>query len=545
MLNRRDVLNQIDELNNRVGIENRIEILPVRMTIKEYLLFTGACNIYDAENIQIDNLLPIGTYSVVKDSVNESELQNISINKEGGFRQPLIMLTDYDLYSGGDIVLISAYEYGMNADMYYEYDSFKNIIRKNVKDVYMRYIEVVSTYELDDYEIPFSDIYFFIEELNYEGLKKEFSSLKTYPEKVRVELNDIWLEFDNCIATSLSRMAQINPKIKDIYRDIMNKRGNTAESEEIKDISLERIVRSLDALSRKMDILIGKMERIETKYSSVVDVIETRTNSVIEVQEEKIDTAMDNVKKSDDEFDENNPVFTMAEKVYNAQHSNENIAQEQRIQEIHNLAYALYSGEAEKYMDELNTKMVEGELSEYEQSVLQSVVEELADYMIENENSIDMSNDSLYDMELVNNPIAAEPEIVQFDDKFMTENKETSHMRDIGSGNLFMSWVGAQNFDVRVQRALSSIEYVFDEITRNDRTQLLVSDNNIIGLNIDGVTTMYDDGSGKNKISNLLIEVNKLFQGSVYEMPIRECYDVVKAVEREEVKAAKKSTVKR
>lgn len=544
MLNRRDVLNQIDELNNRVGIENRIEILPVRMTIKEYLLFTGACNIYDAENIQIDNLLPIGTYSVVKDSVNESELQNISINKEGGFRQPLIMLTDYDLYSGGDIVLISAYEYGMNADMYYEYDSFKNIIRKNVKDVYMRYIEVVSTYELDDYEIPFSDIYFFIEELNFEGLKKEFLSLKTYPEKVRVELNDIWLEFDNCIATSLSRMAQINPKIKDIYRDIMNKRGNTAESEEIKDISLERIVRSLDALSRKMDILIGKMEKIETKYSSVVDVIETRTNSVIEVQEEKIDTAMDNVKKSDDEFDENNPVFTMAEKVYNAQHSNENIAQEQRIQEIHNLAYALYSGEAEKYMDELNTKMVEGELSEYEQSVLQSVVEELADYMIENENSIDMSNDSLYDMELVNNPIAVEPEIVQFDDKLMTENKETRHMRDIGSGNLFMSWVGAQNFDVRVQRALSSIEYVFDEITRNDRTQLLVSDNNIIGLNIDGVTTMYDDGSGKNKISNLLIEVNKLFQGSVYEMPIRECYDVVKAVEREEVKA-KKSTVKR
>lgn len=544
MLNRRDVLNQIDELNNRVGIENRIEILPVRMTIKEYLLFTGASNIYDAENIQIDNLLPIGTYSVVKDSVNESELQNISINKEGGFRQPLIMLTDYDLYSGGDIVLISAYEYGMNADMYYEYDSFKNIIRKNVKDVYMRYIEVVSTYELDDYEIPFSDIYFFIEELNFEGLKKEFLSLKTYPEKVRVELNDIWLEFDNCIATSLSRMAQINPKIKDIYRDIMNKRGNTAESEEIKDISLERIVRSLDALSRKMDILIGKMEKIETKYSSVVDVIETRTNSVIEVQEEKIDTAMDNVKKSDDEFDENNPVFTMAEKVYNAQHSNENIAQEQRIQEIHNLAYALYSGEAEKYMDELNTKMVEGELSEYEQSVLQSVVEELADYMIENENSIDMSNDSLYDMELVNNPIAVEPEIVQFDDKLMTENKETRHMRDIGSGNLFMSWVGAQNFDVRVQRALSSIEYVFDEITRNDRTQLLVSDNNIIGLNIDGVTTMYDDGSGKNKISNLLIEVNKLFQGSVYEMPIRECYDVVKAVEREEVKA-KKSTVKR
>ncbi len=523
MLSRNEILKRIDIINTAQEDEYQVTILPVRMSIKEYLMFAGVCNIYKMVDIDIDKLLPEGEYCVIKDDKDLFPVTNMfDVSFKSGDMNPLVLLTDYDV-SSVDGVLVSAYALGMTPKMFHEFDNYKKLIRENINRIYIDYVELVQ--DLSEYESAYSDICASIDELDYDSLKKEILGCKwEIPEELKDKINNIWLELENCITRTISKMSQINPAAEPIYDEIMEDRYGVESQNLSGDKAYEKVLKKLNALSNKMDTLLLKMEELENRYAGrlLSEESEKEKENIKDTLYIDAETFNEALKKADEELglaQMDDSVLRLAERIYNASHREEYLDENQRIAVINSIASDLEKGVVEKYMDTLNGILVDRELFDDECAIINGIVEDLADYNYKNNESVDVQNPDMTIYEIPEEPL--------------------NGIKNIGSGNLFTNWVISQDFDARIKNALSSIEYVFDEITRNDNNKIIVSDKNIIGLEVSGYVKMYDDGNGKNKISNFLIDVNNILKGSVHEMAVRESYDIVRAVEREEMKAKK------
>lgn len=528
MLSRNEILWRIDMINAAQEEEAKVIILPVRMSIKEYLMFTGVCNIYK-ENIKIDKLLPEGEYCVLKDVKDVFPVTNMfNVSFKSGDMEPLVLLTDYDIEPDISGILVNSSALGMTPKMFDEFDNYKKLIRDNINRIYIRYVELVQ--DLSKYEVAYSDICASIDELDYDSLKKDILDRDwdyiNIPEELRDKINTIWSELDNCITRTIAKMSQINPFAEHIYDEIMEDRYGVESQNLSGDKAYEKVFKKLNVLSNKMDTLLSKMEQLENKYASrfLSGEPEKKISEGNAKEQSFIDAEIFNeaLKKADEELglaQMDDSVLRLAERIYNASHREEYLDENQRIAVINSIAGDLEKGVVEKYMDTLNGILVDRESFDDECAIIKGIVEDLADYNYDNKESVNVQNPDMTIYEMLEEPL--------------------NGIKNIGSGNLFTNWVVSQNFDGRIKNALSSIEYVFDEITRNDNNKIIVSDKNIIGLQDNGHTKMYDDGNGKNKISNFLIDVNNMLKGSIHEMAVRECYDIVRAVEREEMKARK------
>lgn len=538
MLSRNEILNYINEMNMINEKEYEVTVLPVKMSVKEYLMFTGICNIYNMEEIDIDKLFPKGEYCSIKDSVVATDVFEVVFNFELeplGDRPippqpdslPLVLLTDHDVQSV-DGVLVSAYALGMKPDMFIEFNNYKKLIRENINSIYIGYVELVQ--DLSEDEAAYSDICASIDELDYDSLKKEILGrnwdYSNIPDELKDKINNIWLELENCITRTISKMSQINPAAKPIYDEIMEDRYGVGLQDLSEDKAYEEILKRINALSNKMDTFLSKMEQLENKYA--IRFLSGEPEKKISEENAKEQSFIDAetfnkaLKMADEELglaQMDDSVLRLAERIYNASHREEYLDENQRIAVINSIAGDLEKGGVEKYMDALNGILVDRESMDDECAIIKGIVEDLADYNYENKESVDVQNPEMTIYEIPEEPL--------------------NGIKNIGSGNLFTNWVISQDFDARIKNALSSIEYVFDEITRSDNNKIIVSDKNIIGLEVSGYVKMYDDGNGKNKISNFLIDVNNILKGSVHEMAVRECYDIVRAVEREKMKAKK------
>lgn len=293
------------------------------------------------------------------------------------------------------------------------------------------------------------------------------------------------------------------------------------EKEVIKNDISSTLVAEIELLSRKMDVLISKMEQLEKKYSNIIDEeISLTSQKQMEPAEVTGETEIYNT------------LYRLAEKVYNVIYQGNISDENERLSYINNITYELYYGSAERYMNYLNEMLVANNISREDYVAIEKIIEELADYSVKSESKEQNSNTVVGD----NN------EAVKEEGNIDTEplNSEISYF---GSGNMFISWINTQNFDNRIKSALASIEYIFDEITRKESLKLIKTDKNIIGIQNGDKLKLYDNGTGRNRISNILIDINEILNGSsvIQEKEFMNCYDIVRTVEREETKARKGS----
>lgn len=316
--------------------------------------------------------------------------------------------------------------------------------------------------------------------------------------------------------------------------ELINVIANYLQEESITDKKmLENMLVEIQSISKKIDELHKKMEEVELKYSALASSnIEVEPVSVSEKERSEINQTNEQVNYTN-MFDEYlNNLAARVEYCIHPYVYDENA----RMENVNYVAYEIQNGNAEQYMDMLNEIIVNSSLDENMVSYINATVADLAGYSIKNE-----PQEINTQIEVKEQNEIAQTEVLRETDKNdkLSKVAEETHYKKLESGIFFADWINLQKIDYRVKDALSSIDYIIDEVTKKPDVHIIVDENNILGIKTSTGEQFFGDKSSGNNISNFLIEIKTLLDDDIYSESIIKCYDQVRSVEREIAKAKK------
>jgi len=316
--------------------------------------------------------------------------------------------------------------------------------------------------------------------------------------------------------------------------ELINVIANYLQEESITDKKmLENMLVEIQSISKKIDELHEKMEKVELKYSTLASSnIEVEPVTVSEQERSEINQTNEQVNYTN-MFDEYlNNLAARVEYCIHPYVYDENA----RMANVNYVAYEIQNGNAEQYMDMLNEIIVNSTLDENMVSYINATVADLAGYSIKNEPQEINSQ-----IEVKEQNEIAQTEVLRETDKNdkLSKVAEETYYKKLESGIFFADWINLQKIDYRVKDALSSIDYIIDEVTKKPDVHIIVDENNILGIKTATGEQFFGDKSSGNNISNFLIEIKTLLDDDIYSESIIKCYDQVRSVEREIAKAKK------
>lgn len=332
------------------------------------------------------------------------------------------------------------------------------------------------------------------------------------------------------------------------------------EENSIMDKNYELLIEEIQLLTKKINSLYEMMEHVESKYSSVLEDIMAR-DSFVTADYSMGYATLDTAKSAEPEqFVANSNVVIDAYTNNLAARVNycmrpQYYDERQRNSDIFGIENAICNGDAERYMVALNdildkqNESLSVEMIDY----ISEVIVDLADYVPKEPEKVEeteQTQDNNVGVMFGSHGEAVGPNIKEDNMSSVSVHIEenvnpvtdeiTTHYKKLESGIFFADWVNTQKMDYRIKNALSSIDYIIDEVARKPGISIVLDDNNVLGIQTAAGATFYNDEHGGNKVSAFLIDIKGLMDNDIYSPAIIKCYDEVRSVEREQVKSKKK-----
>lgn len=340
------------------------------------------------------------------------------------------------------------------------------------------------------------------------------------------------------------------------------------EENQLSMVKLDNLLEDIDYLTRRVNTMFEAIERVEAKYSAILDnmskievspVVDmaTTTQVVEDINDNVQDVTADinNTKITTVIIDEYaNNLASRVEYCLNPYYYDER----ERNSNIFKIEQDLTEGKIEPHLNSLNEILDTHNLTDEMYNYISEVIVDLVDfsksydpkkYNREFENLVETYKAKVGSATNVEVPTEEDEVISSNISVVVEENIDTvndvitTHYKKLESGLFFADWVTTnQNIDYRVKDALASIDYIIDDAARRKDIAIVLDENNVLGIQTPKNTTFYKDENGGNKISTFLIDVKNLLANDYYTSAITNCYDVVRSVEREQGKMKKKDS---
>lgn len=332
----------------------------------------------------------------------------------------------------------------------------------------------------------------------------------------------------------------INPEMKSKYAHIPDELKIISSENDISNIA-KVLKQALEKLNVKIDILLGKADMLVAKYDYIVSGIYNNVNknqeniletvediSILEEYEET-----DDIKSELDEIKADNEVLADIRKDDDIDDTTARLAESiidvlddytddmDRIRNINQAAKEINNDEIEKYVLRLNEILVSQQLSNDRYKHIESLINELTLHGI-----------TIPD---VNEPLKEKIAV--------SDEQKSIHI--LTSASSFMNWINRIDIDSRIKNAVENLEFIIEEATQRQDVDIVVDSNDVLGFrnNSTGDVQYCVVNDDKLNMSLFIITLNELVGDQSSQMLIKESYDTVKSVEREQKNKNKPSRI--